>query len=500
MRPLSPPRLAASKLVVPLALGLSLAGLVLLHLAGRAADRHSNADSAGFILLVRDLLGGADLSDWTPGTHLYLFPDGFLTALSLALAGLGVPLRIALVVVFGACLLAALAAVWSVTFGQRYKQALLCTAVALNIAYLLSYVVLGGWFEMEMMTHLLLPSTHQGSLVVACLAFALATRVLAVRDNRAVLCLFILIVLASLSDAIFVAWGATPLLVVALTAGRATPRGALTLTLVTVIAATIGLAVSTMAGMQSEIRMAHLARARVPLDMSIRHAMGFVIDGALFESPSQGVLFYTNAVLWFAGAFSAVRAWQGRPVPYGATLVFCGAASSAALLAATLTGVFQGVATMRYVMPYVLFGSLAPAAILVALAARASPRLVPLAVPVLAVAALAVWLTASRARYDHLAHCLRERHLVSGAAHYWDANPLLLADANLSVMPLQPEGFEPYNWNTNRKRLAVSPVEFVVTTPAGLTRYSGQFGPPARVTTCGERLIVELAHPAQRPR
>lgn len=478
----------------------SYCSVVLIQLGGATADlvtdRHIDADSAGFVLLIRDLVTGtASLSDWYLGTHLYLFPDGLLTALALGLSVAGVPVRIAITALSAAAHLLALAWVWSITFGRPYWLSFCSTAVTLAVAYLLSYLAFGGGLgESGMMAHSLAPSTHQGSILVSCIVYVLAVKVLDARSatpNWLLPCLFVLIALATLSDVIFLPWGIVPLIAVAVGSGRTSFRTVVTLILTAVVAAAIGLAASMTFVAQHELQMAYVAGSRIGLEASIRNALAFLIDGARFRTFGLGALFYVNVVLWALSLYSILRAWQGQPTRWGRTIVWCGSASAAALVAVTGAGLFQEVAILRYILPYVFFGHVAIACVLVVAFERWSGKADWVAVPALSAVALGIYIAAAPFRYDQIAQCLRERGLTSGAAHYWDANPLLLATSGVSVMPLLPEDVTPYAWNTNRSRLRAKPIQFVVSTGRLLVKSIATLGVPLRVRPCADRVILE---------
>lgn len=498
----------ASYMRPALLLVASFCSVVLIQLGGptvdRITDRHIDADSAGFVLLIRDLVTGtASLSDWYLGTHLYFFPDGILTALALGLGAAGVPLRIAITAVFAAAQLSALAWIWSITFRRPYWLSFCSTAITLNLAYLLSYALCGGSPESGMMAHSLAPSTHQGSILVSCIVFALAVTFLeapAPTPLWLLPCLLVSIGLASLSDVIFLVWGIVPLIAVAVSSGKMSRRVTI-LILAAVLASAIGLAGSTAFVAQHEFRMAYAASSRIGLVASAWSAIGFLGDGARFLTFGQGVLFYVNIVLWALSLYSVLRAWHGQPVRWGRTIVWCGSASAAALVAATGAGLFQGVLTLRYILPYVFFGYLAITCVLVVVFERWATKTAWVAVPVLSVVALAFYIAAPPFRYDQIAQCLRERDLTSGAAHYWDANPLLLATrSGVSVMPLLPEAVTPYAWNTNRSRLRAQPLQFIVSTRMLLPKIPFTLGVPTSVRPCADRVIVEYANAMPFPR
>lgn len=454
-------------------LSTAIGGLVLFQLGGPALDRQIDADSAGFVLLVRDLVSGSGrLSDWYLGTHLYIFPDAVLTALAFGANGVGVPLHSAITALSAALYVAALSA--------ALRIPALLSALVLSVACILSFAI-GGWFETEMMAHLFAPSTHQGSILMGLVALALISS----RRPARLVAMFALIALTTMSDVIFIGWGVAPLVLVAASARRYWAA-------ISVAAAgAVGLLGSTIVSAQHATRMAYVTASRLSLSESIERAVLFLQDGASFITPSQGILFYSNVALWGGGAYCMALSWAGRPAPRSEQIIFFATASAGSLLAATVAGLFRGIETARYIMPYIVYGHILMACGVVLLCRR-STAATPALVPASFALALALYIKAPEHRADQLADCLDDRRLSIGAAHYWDVNPLLLAAPELRLLPLEPESAAAYAWNTNRRRLETTGIQFVVSTATLLESDAAAFGRPARITPCADRLILEM--------
>ena len=479
----------------------SLSSLLLLQQGGPARDRQIDADSAGFILLVRDLItGSGGLSDWYLGTHHYLFPDGLLACIALGMNVLGVPIFDATVGLFGVCYFVVLAYVWHVSFGNRFKKALCWSAIAVTFAFVISYSRLGDWFEAEMMAKTLVPSTHQGAILTSLIAVAIVQKLMSLGSRSSerktfLAILVVLVVLGTFSDILFVPWAICPLIAVTLSRWRSVPRGSnMTIVGVIILAAIFGYAASKLIGYG--VLDTYLAKARVDVSVSMAAALGFLSDGARFNTLAAGVLVYTNGILWIACLILGLRSPRGQSAALASIVIFCGTATFTSIFAATVVGMFKGAVTMRYILPYVFYGYLALAAYLVFEVMRWFGRTSLLVPPVLScamcLAVLGALMPAPRSTADRIADCLDTHQLTLGAAHYWDANPIMLANSKVRLVPLYPEGPEPYAWNTKRAWMTLKPMQFVVSEERLSEKDIEAFGEPSRTIPCGGRLIFDL--------
>jgi hypothetical protein len=503
-----------ARALIAIAAAGAFAGFVLIQLGSAIKERQFDSDSQYLILLAADLLRGGSLADWSLAPHFYLFPDGPFVVLIVAAQRLGVTPFLASVALCGAAWIATAALLWRHATGDTPMRALAWGGIVTGLVFALPYLARG---PEAILGTLLVPALHRGTMMVAALCFLATCRLLSAsawrrREFLWLAALTLAVGATTFSDLLFVAWGVGPLLtVVASQARRAIWWRLVAIAGPMLIAMVVGYLLSRWAGgMISENY--NWATVVQSWWKSAREALDYFRQAAFFcASPLRSAIFYANLVLVAAACYAFIRELgRGPSSPRRLILLFFGAASAASIVTTVGIGIFR-LPAIRMFLPYLLWGEVALIAVLAWPRRRSDTAL---AAGLLLVLGSGFWLDAQARphRGETVAACLSAKGLVSGAASYWDALPVMVAARGrihvVSLAPYRRDQFVPFDWMIKRDWLThraadggPAILQFVIVGDNGpdQAEVTRALGAPSGSFACADRTVLLFDPPRPNP-
>lgn len=470
-----------------------------------------SADSTYLLLLVDDVVFNTGrVSDWHLSAHYLLCPDAIEALFAVALSKVGIPIHVAALAVFSLPPVLLLATTLQLLMRSSTSAAVAASTVAWGGLLALTDVLIASDPHLSAAWQVFAPAAHGGAFLAAWACLLILYRLVAAQHlSRKSWWLLggtgcALVAAVVFSDLIFLPWGLAPLSVVIMWLGwRVSP--------VRSAAALAGLWLAAAAGGAAAVWFEHAAAtayygAAPPGDVetSLWALLDYLARGLSFADPIRLLFLFSNAALWIAAALVVFR----RPpaengLPGSAFTLFAGSASAISVAAAVLGAVFANEYTVRYFIPYLVFG---PLFIWLAAGARLWKSLPPrgrsqwLTGGAIACAGSALWFASSGRGPAALAlsDCLLEEGLRVGLADYWDAGPIVTASRyQVHVVPMVPGTvLHPFRWMTKEDWLQRSardnaPVDlrFLIARPGVEATARAVYGTPLKEIRCAGRTI-----------
>ncbi len=506
---------------------LAFLGFTALQSSVPILDYQLNADSMYLFMITKDIVfDGGRLADWFTSAHLYIYPDVPLVIAILLAQKLGIPVFGCCIAIYGLLLVALIASAWRKTAAAPLGQSLLVGSVLLGMVFSADYQL----YRLEpqqahtpdtskaldhiyAVGHILGPALHSGSFIIASAMFFPLYRTLTsmrLSFGRVVLLMGWLscnVVLVTLSDLMFVAWGVIPLSIVVLSGiTRNPPRRSLLLIALLWVSAALGYLLSWLIG--DEVRSAYFANSRSSLVQAVQGLINIAKLAGSMTQPVITLFLSVNILLWCAAAYCLVRELTSSVSSVGRCVtVFAGSLSAASVLAPVAAGLFTG-DQVRYFVPYVVLGPLFCAFLVMLGASRVlssaswSACLTVGALAIFAGGGIA-WSTLPGPTALRLYQCLQIEGLQFGRSGFWDAAPVVVASGwRVKLTPLAPDTLNLFPWLTKRQWLQqssdVDPSDqnFLILNVDGARQALAQYGPADRAISCAGRRILVYKHPA----
>lgn len=505
---------------------LAFLGFVALQSSVPFLDYQLNADSIYLLMITKDIVFDAGhLADWSTSAHLYLYPDVPLVVTILLAHKLGISVFSGCIAIYGLLLAGLVAFAWKKTTAAPFFQSILVGSILLGAVFGGDYL-LYKWGPQQShapgtsvaldhisaLGHILGPALHGGSFIIASAMFfplygvLTSMRLSVARVTLLMGWLSCNVVLVTLSDLIFVAWGLIPLSIVVFSGiTRNPPRTSLLLISLLWTSAALGYLLSWLIG--DEFRSAYFAGSRHSLAQAIQGLLDIARLAGSMTQPVITLFLSVNIFLWCAAAYCLVRELASSVSSVGRGLtVFAGSMSATSVLAPVAAGLFTG-DQVRYFIPYLVLGPLFCVFLLMLAALRVLPSAPWSAC--LAVAALAIiasggvaWCTLPGPTALRLYRCLQIEGLKFGRASYWDTAPVVAASGwRVKITPLAPGSLDVFPWLTKRQWLQPNPdihpseENFIILDEGSAKQALAQYGLPDRTLSCAGRRILVYKHP-----
>jgi hypothetical protein len=504
-------------LLLPLA--AAFIGFVFLQCSVPIIDYELNADSMYIFMITKDIIfDDGRVADWFISVHLFIYPDILLAIPIILMHKLGLPIFVGCIATYGFLLTFLIAYAWQTITCETLTRSLVVGTVLIGILffgdYLIYWLVSQQNQTPEMTTalkhtyavgHVLGPALHSGAFLLAFALFFPLHSALTRSNVRAVMLgwLSINVVLVTLSDLIFIAWGIIPLSIVALSQVSRNTLGRWGVAIAVLwISGFFGYLISWL--FSSEF--AYLANASRPLGEAVLGLAKFAMLASSMTQPSITFFLATNVLLWCTGVYFFFKELTSSVSSIGRGLtIFAGAMSAASVLAPVASGFFTG-EQVRYFIPYLIVGPLFCAFIIflalhqLITSGRWSACLGGLAFTAFIGGCFALAFLPG-ATASQLYECLKTRGLSSGRADFWDAAPVVVASGwRVSIAHLAPGTLDIFPWLTKKQWLQQSPnpsdQSFLILGRDTAQRAIVQYGAPEVTFSCAGRDILVYRHPS----